>query len=792
MIPVMKLCDRSRAATLALWLSLLIGFIGAASAAVPPASAHRFEIAGGKFLLDGKPFVIVAGEMHYPRIPRAYWRHRMRMAKAMGLNTIATYVFWNVHEPEKGRFLFRGDADLAAFVRTAREEGLYVILRPGPYVCAEWEFGGFPYWLLTETTDGKPGGQPIRIRSRDEKFLQYASRYLKRVGEQTASLQADRGGNILMVQVENEYGSFESDKVYMGRIRDAVRAAGFTVPLFTADGPSQMPAGHLDGVLPALNGVVGPEVIKVIDGFQKGGPYFAPEVYPGWLDHWGEPFYRSNPTSGAKALEWFVRNGHSISLYMFHGGTNFGFFNGANYGASFEPHTTTYDYSAPLDEAGRPTEQFRKMRETLQSLLPSQPIPDVPATNPVISIPRFALERRAALFSTLPHYIASERPLTMEQVDQAYGYILYRARVKGPIHDRLTVRSVRDYAIIYANGRRLGVLDRRRKQQSIDLDLPGAECTLDILVENGGRINYGGQLRDNRKGITEAVLLGDSEVRGWQIYSLPMSNPDITAADTATSEGPILYGGQFEVDAPGDTFLDMRGWTKGAVWVNGHALGRYWNIGPQQTLYVPGPWLKSGVNRITVLEMLDTGAASVEGLKEPVLDQLVPEPPIAGHPARPRLAVKPTPTEAELAAAGEFPKGEADTTVRFARKQARYICLESLSAQDASDWASCAELYLFGPDEQSLPRGRWRILYADSEEDAGEDGAADNMIDEDVATIWHSLWSRPYPGHPHRVVIDLGEERAVTGFRYVPRSGDKPGKIARYRFYTSLTPFGAR
>ena len=724
--------------------------------------------------------------MHYARIPHEYWRHRLKMARAMGLNTIATYVFWNVHEPEKGRWNFKGDADLVEFIREAQQEGLFVLLRPGPYVCAEWEFGGYPYWLLNEKTNGRE----IQIRSTDPTYLRYADRYLNEVGKRCAPLQAGRGGNILMVQVENEYGSFGSDKAYMAHVRDAVKAAGFTVPLFTADGASQMAAGHIEGALPGLNGGSNNEIVRVVDRFQPGGPYIAPEVYPGWLDHWGEPFFHSNPDSGARALGSFVRSGHSISLYMFHGGTNFGFMNGANFGGNYEPHTTTYDYSAPLDEAGRPTSQYLKIREVLKAAQPAAEIPDVPAPNPITAVPRFTLYPAGSILNSLPEPVRSERVLPMEAIGQAYGFVLYRTRLKGPIHDRLTLRNVRDYAVVMLNGKTVGTLDRRRKQQTMDIDVAAPSAVMDILVENCGRINYGPQLRDNHKGITEAVLLGDAELTGWEIYPLPMVSPKPAIdRNSASVSCPMFYSGSFRLEAVGDTFLDMRGWSKGAVWVNGHALGRYWSIGPQQTLYLPGPWLRRGANSIVVFESGAVTKPTVEGITVPVLDQLVHEPPLVRHGGRRAFATPPAPSASDLASSGEFTNENSAQTVQFAPRAARYVCLQSTSAFDGSDWASCAEFYVLDASGRPVKRTLWKVIYADSEEQASEDGSADNMIDGDASTIWHSIWSQSHTGHPHKVVIDLGSSTTITGFRYIPREGKKPGKIKGYRFYTSINGF---
>lgn len=761
-----------------------------AAAHVRPATGHSFAIQGGQFLLDGKPFEIIAGEMHYARIPRPYWRHRLRMAKAMGLNTIATYVFWNVHEPEKGHFDFTGEADLARFIRIAQEEGLYVLLRPGPYVCAEWEFGGFPYWLLNETTDGKPMG----IRNDDPNFLRYTQRYLNEVGKQCAPLQIDRGGNILMVQVENEYGSYGSDKVYMGHIRDLIHRAGFTVPLFTADGPSQTANATIPGVLPGVNGGAGKTLVDTVDQFHPGGPYFSPEIYPGWLDHWGEPFVHSNAESGARTLQSFLEHGHSISLYMFHGGTNFGFMNGANYGGHFQPSITSYDYSAPLDEAGRPTRQYLRMRDVLKAHLPAGSVPEIPPTNPVIPIPRFTLTQQGSLLGALPRPVHSENVRTMEAMHQAYGYLLYRTKITGPVHDRLTLTDLRDYAVVLVNGKKVASLDRRRRQSRLDIDIPAGPATLDLLVENGGRINYGALIPDNHKGITESVTLGDRELTGWDIYSLPMTDPTNLPLDGKAGDGPTLYKGTFHVDKAGDSFLDMRGWSKGAVWINGHNLGRYWQIGPQQTLYVPGPWLRQGDNQIVVFEMLGTKSASVAGLTEPILDQLTPEPPLPGRPPRPKLTAVPSLANVTPVVQGDFTAPDTVQTVPFAPVTARYIALESTSAFDGGPFASCAELNLLGVDGKLLGRSKWRILYADSEEDLAEDGFAENLLDGDPGTYWHSLWGRPYTRHPHVVVIDLGTEQTFSAFRYTPRPGrDTPAHIKGYRFYAAAAaPFGAK
>lgn len=732
-------------------------------------STHTFEIKDHKFLLDGKPFQIVAGEVHYSRIPEPYWRHRIKMARAMGLNTLAVYVFWNFHEEEKDKYSFRGAADVARFVRMAKEEGLWVLLRPGPYCCAEWEFGGYPYWLLTE-----PG---LVVRQNNKPFLDRAARYMKKLGEQLAPLQVTRGGNILMVQVENEYGSYGSDKVFMGATRDLIRAAGFDVPLFTADGPSQMPAGSVQDVLPGLNGVGGPEVRTVIDKFMPGGPYLVPEFYPGWLCHWGEKFPRSDAKGVAEAFAWYLNNDVSVSIYMWHGGTNFGFWNGANFGGVFQPHITSYDYDAPLDEAGRATPKYMAMRAQAEKRFgPLSPVPDA---NPIITIPPFALGEMAPL--PMGRSVSAEQPQPMERLGQGYGFVLYQ---HGPTPGgKLTISEVRDYAVVIVDGKTVGSLDRRRKEKS--LDIPAGR--LDILVENGGRINYGGELVNNLKGIPGTVTLEGKTLAGWKMYPLPLSSLRSLKFGGAADSAPTFLRGSFTLDKPGDTWLDMRGWKKGVVWVNGHNLGRYWWIGPQQTLYCPGCWLKPGRNEIVVFELFPGIHRTVQGLDHPVLDDPRPEPPI-GKP-RAKLDHEPKPTTANLIASGDLPDGHATREVRFPVVRGRYVAFEATSSQRGQDFASMAELWLLGADGKALDRAKWKVIYTNSEELLAEDGNADNLIDDDPATIWHGVWGRPHDPPPHFVVIDLGETVEFSGVRVQPRQ-DGPSAITKgYRLYAASHPF---
>jgi beta-galactosidase len=577
-------------------------------------STHTFGWQGENFLLDGKPFQILSGEMHYARIPRAYWRDRLKKLRAMGLNTVSTYMFWNFHEPQPGNFNFTDRHDAATFIRTAQEEGLWVILRPGPYSCAEWDFGGFPGWLLAT-----PG---IAVRSTDPRFLSAARRYMLHVGAELAPLQVSRGGPILMAQVENEYGSFGSDHTYMGAIRQMIFDAGFDVPLFTADGPTplMLSGGTLPGVLSFINFGSDPaKQFKEFARFRTHVPRMCAEFYPGWFDHWGEIHHRGNNQNLMEGVGWMLSNGVSFNLYMFHGGTSFGYMNGANFDKVYQPDVTSYDYDAPLDEAGRPRPKYFDLKKLLQRNPPAERIPPLPAALPMIEVSKFELTESARMDSLLGDPVRSIVPKPMEALGQSFGFILYRWTPKRPTKGRLTITSMSDYALIYQGDSKLAELDRRFKQNAVNVNLAPAQ-PVDILIENMGRINYGPQMVNDRKGITERVTLNGRELRGWHIFPLPLDSLGKLQFSSKPKRGPRFYRGSFELASIGDTFLDMRGWGKGHVWVNGHHLGRFWKIGPQQTLFCPAPWLKMGANEIIVLELETTGGTSIQGLREPVYE----------------------------------------------------------------------------------------------------------------------------------------------------------------------------
>lgn len=573
-----------------------------------------FTAAHGQFLLDGRPFRIISGEMHPSRIPRADWSERLKMAHAMGLNTVTIYTFWNAHEPTPGAFDFSGQNDIAAFVREAQQEGLYVILRPGPYVCAEWEFGGYPAWLLKDPA--------TVVRSSDPKFMTPAKRWLKRLGQELAPLQYGAGGPIIAVQVENEYGSFGDDHAYMEQIHQALLDAGFTKSLlYTADGADVLSKGTLPNVLAAIN--FGPgeskKEFEKLKKFRPEGPYMNSEYWDGWFDHWGDTHHSTNAKQQAEDLAWTLEQGYSISLYMVHGGTSFGWMNGANWDKnSYQPDVTSYDYDSPIDESGRPTAKYTLFRDAIAKATGQTPLP-VPSVAPAVTIPATALTQSSSLWQSLPKPVESVNPLTMEDLDQAYGYILYRTTLQQAGRGDLVLDQLHDYAVVYANGQTIGTLDRRLGQNTLAVDLPTG-TRLDILVENSGRINYSIELRGERKGITHQVTLAGKPLTHWQIFSLPMKNPEKMAYAGAPCTGACFYRGSLEVNTVGDSFLDTSAFSKGFVWVNGHPLGRIWSIGPQKALYLPGAWLHKGLNDVVVFDIDSAPGRALEGRTQPMLD----------------------------------------------------------------------------------------------------------------------------------------------------------------------------
>lgn len=596
---------------------------------------HTFAIENGKFLYDGKSVNIYSGEMHYARVPAPYWRHRLRMMKAMGLNAVATYVFWNFHEVAPGKWDWTTDEhNLRQYVQTAQEEGLMVILRPGPYCCAEWEYGGYPWWLQQESD--------LVIRSYNRAFLDSCSVYIDQLASQVRDLQITHGGPIIMVQAENEFGSYvvqrpdiplEEHKRYSAAIRQRLTDAGFDIPMFTSDGSWLFKGGAIAGILPTANGEDNVENLKkLVDEYHGGkGPYMVAEFYPGWLDHWKEPFQRVSTERVVNQTKKYLDEGVNFNYYMVHGGTNFGFWAGANYSneTNIQPDLTSYDYDAPISEAGWATEKYLGIRSLMKKYV-KYDVPTVPEQIPVIQLPDIYIKRTADVLSELEKEdpVQADEPMNFEDLGQGYGYVLYRRHFNQPISGVMHAPGIADFATVYVNGRKVGELNRLIDLDSIQVDIP-FNSTLDILVENLGRINYGARIQDNHKGITRPVSIDGNQLSGgWSMYRMPLANMPVvsTMSEGYQTGRPTFYHTTFTLDHVGDTFLDMSRWGKGVVFVNGHNLGRYWKLGPQQTLYLPGCWLREGENEIVVFEQLNAHRNyTMESTTSPILDKLQTE-----------------------------------------------------------------------------------------------------------------------------------------------------------------------
>jgi beta-galactosidase len=584
-----------------------------------------FEITNGQFLYNKKPIQIHSGEMHYARVPKEYWRHRLKMLKAMGLNTVTTYVFWNYHNTSPGVWDFKTEnRDIAEFIKIAKEEGLFVILRPGPYACAEWEFGGYPWWLQKN--------KELVIRSNNKPFLDSCRTYITKLTEQVKPWLVSNGGPVIMVQAENEFGSYvfqrkdipiEEHKKYNSAIKSMLTEAGFDCPFFTSDGSWLFDGGALPGVLPTANGEGNIENLKkAVDKYHNNqGPYMVAEFYPGWLDHWAEPFTRIGADEIVKQTEKYLQNGVHFNFYMAHGGTNFGFTAGANYNDEhdIQPDITSYDYDAPISEAGWATSKYTALRELMRKYV-KYTIPEIPEKIPVITLPEIKLTKSVDFFewknSMKP--VVNDSPLSFEDLNQGSGYVLYSKNFTQPVQGKLKVSGLRDYALVYVNGKKAGELNRQENNYTIDIDIP-FNGRLDILVENMGRINYGSLITDNTKGIISPVFINDFEITGsWKMYQFPFDRvPDISTSANKYKPGlPTIYYGAFDTQQIGDVFLDLQTWGKGIVFVNGHHLGKYWKVGPQQTLYLPGCWLKRGKNEVIIFEQQNDLQQSVLKTKD--------------------------------------------------------------------------------------------------------------------------------------------------------------------------------
>jgi beta-galactosidase len=590
------------------------------SAAEAQKAKHTFAFSQTEFLLDGKPFQVISGEMHPARIPAEYWRHRVQMAKAMGCNTIAAYLFWNYHEPSEGVFDFtNGNHNISEFFKIIQEEDMLLFLRPGPYVCAEWEFGGLPPYLLRT-----PG---IKVRCMDPDYMKAAERYINRLAEEIKPFLVTNGGPIVMLQIENEYGSYGNDRNYLQRLKEVWQAAGVNVPTFTGDGPTtfMLEAGTLPGSAVGLDSGSDDADFALAAKMNPGVPVFSSETYPGWLTHWGEKWAKPDTSALLKEVKYLMDNKKSFNLYVIHGGTNFGYTAGANSGGKgYEPDVTSYDYDAPINEQGQATPKYYALRKLLGSYLPKgKKLPDVPEPVNAIELSPMGLQPFSSIWDNLPQPVNSVQPRPFEAYGQDYGFILYRTELIGHKKGKLTVTDIHDYATVFLNGRYIGNLDRREGINTIEIPESNVEKPiLEILVEGMGRINFAQAMID-RKGITDRVTLNGMTLMNWKVYNLPMDEKFIyglrSSGKTVNKPG-IFFRGSFMLNREAgiqkaDTYIDMSNFKKGIVWVNSHNLGRYWNIGPQKRLYCPASFLREGLNEIMVFDLHATQAQIVSGWK---------------------------------------------------------------------------------------------------------------------------------------------------------------------------------
>ena len=770
------------------------------TAMLPPVSAARkggtFTVGDKTFLLNGKPFVVKAAELHYPRIPRPYWEHRIKMCKALGMNTVCLYVFWNIHEQQEGKFDFTGNNDVAEFCRLAQRNGLYVIVRPGPYVCAEWEMGGLPWWLLKK--------KDIRLREPDPYFMERVKLFERKVGEQLASLTIQNGGPIIMVQVENEYGSYGENKAYVSAIRDIVRQSGFDkVTLFQCDWASNFEKNGLDDLVWTMNFGTGADIdqqFRRLGELRPNAPQMCSEFWSGWFDKWGARHETRPAKAMVEGIDEMLSKGISFSLYMTHGGTSFGHWAGAN-SPGFAPDVTSYDYDAPINEYGQATPKYWELRHTMEKYNDGGKLPAPPkAPMPVITIPKSVLTEYAPLGNGMGSSVQSRDIRSFEDMDMGWGIADYSTALpKIPVGSMLTLNEPHDFAQVFVDGKYIGKIDRVKNEKTLMLPPVEKGAELCIRIEAMGRINFGRAIKDY-KGITKEVTISAKmdgheaswNLKNWTIVPIPDNYETAVKAlsvGTETSKrtrqhAKLLtkagyYRGHFTLRKPGDTFLNMEAFGKGQVYVNGHAIGRFWNIGPQQTLYLPGCWLKQGRNEVIVLDVVGPkGEPTSFGQDKPELDKLNLERTNKHN----NPGDRPDLNSLTPVAQRTLDSGNGWQTVKFARPATgRYLAIEALSAQDGQEFAQIAELYALDNKGQRLSREPWTAKYADSENAEQENQTADKTFDLQESTYWSTMKGSPYP---HLLVIDLGSEQTLTGIDYLPRAEQgAPGGVKDYKIF---------
>ena len=777
------------------------------------------------FLLNGQPFVVKAAEVHYPRIPRPYWEHRIQMCKALGMNTLCLYVFWNIHEQREGQFDFTGNNDVAEFCRLAQKNGMYVIVRPGPYVCAEWEMGGLPWWLLKK--------KDIRLRERDPYFMERVKIFEEKVGEQLKGLTIQNGGPIIMIQVENEYGSYGEDKPYVSEIRDCLReiykaptaptappsapegatnaqqqsneapsgAVGGAPLLFQCDWSSNFEKNGLDDLTWTMNFGTGANIdqqFRRLGELRPNAPKMCSEFWSGWFDKWGARHETRPAKDMVEGMDEMLSKGISFSLYMTHGGTSFGHWAGAN-SPGFAPDVTSYDYDAPINEWGLATPKFWELRKMMEKYdangfplggrkggLPA--VPKAPMS--IITVPKFEVKEFAALVKANRKKASGIK--TFEEMNMGWGTMIYRTRMPEIPTQSLLTAEIHDFAQVFIEGKYIGKIDRVKNEKSLTLPPVKKDNELVILVEGMGRINFGRAIKDFKGIIGDVVISaddGDTEMT-WKPLkwtSEAIDDSYETAVETFSRdmlEGyfykhlvsrPGYYRGTFNLSKVGDTFLNFETWGKGQVWVNGHALGRIWSIGPQQTLYVPGCWLKKGKNEIIILDVVGPKERVVWGQAEPELNKLQLEKSNKHN----NIGDKPDLNSATPIATGTFKAGNGWQTFPFSPAKGRYVAIEILSTQKDGDRAAIAELYLQSGSKR-LSREPWTVKYANSEEENGNH-TGDKVFDLQESTYWQTEKSA---STPHLLVIDLGSEQTVNALEYLPRAEQgAPGSVKNFKIY---------
>jgi beta-galactosidase len=754
--------------------------------------AGHFTVGDKSFLLNGEPFVVKAAEIHYPRIPQPYWEHRIKMCKALGMNTVCIYVFWNIHEQREGQFDFTGNNDVAAFCRLAQKNGMYVIVRPGPYVCAEWEMGGLPWWLLKK--------KDIRLREQDPYFMERVKIFEQKVGEQLAPLTIQNGGPIIMVQVENEYGSYGENKPYVSEIRDCLRGIyGQELALFQCDWASNFEKNGLDDLVWTMNFGTGANIdqqFRRLGELRPDAPKMCSEFWSGWFDKWGAQHETRPAKDMVDGMDEMLSKGISFSLYMTHGGTSFGHWAGAN-SPGFAPDVTSYDYDAPINEQGLPTSKYWELRTMMQKYAEGR-LPAVPkAPMPIVSVPQFRLEKVMDLCGLVTKRVENRDVLTMEDMDCGWGMIQYTTTLPDiPRKSVLTLNDCHDYAQIWVNHQFVGSIDRVKNEKSLMLPPVKKGDVLNILVEAMGRINFGRAIKDF-KGITSDVQLQTEQdghemtynLKHWVIRTMADDYEAIKTAiasnrkevkdnEAIVSDGGY-FKGEFTLKKVGDTFLNFEAFGKGQVWVNGHAMGRIWHIGPQQTLYVPGCWLKKGKNEVIVLDIVGPKAEPIVfGQTEPELNKLNLEKSATHN----QPGDKPDLNSATPVAEGQLMAGNGWQTVKFnAPQKGRYVALVARSTQKGDDEVSVAEVYVQDAQGHRLSRESWTVKYSDSEDVLRGNNTADKTFDLQESTYWRTVRKAKLP---HMMVIDLGSEQTVAAFEYLPRAEQgAPGSIKDYQIF---------